>query len=146
MLANATTTALQMGARHAQDSATLLILYYKLQHIHAGSFSICEYGKAVEQLNYGVTMQTDRRNFLKTAGSLWVGAVWAPGCNGTDKEEESGRTILLSPQWITTTLDGLTVRLRAYNGELPGPTLELVPGETVEIVVDNQLTPYDSSA
>jgi FtsP/CotA-like multicopper oxidase with cupredoxin domain len=40
----------------------------------------------------------------------------------------------------------LPARLRAYNGQVPGPTLELSPGESISITVENGLPPYDSSA
>jgi suppressor of ftsI len=42
-------------------------------------------------------------------------------------------------------LDGHRVRLRAYNGQVPGPTITTRPGETLRIRVRNDLPPYDSS-
>ena len=44
-----------------------------------------------------------------------------------------------------TILDGHRVRLRAYNGQIPGPTMTVVPGQTLRIRLKNSLPPYDSS-
>src|SRR5258705_4136752 len=45
-----------------------------------------------------------------------------------------------------TTFDGHKVRLRAYNGKIPGPLIEARPGDTLRIRLKNSLPPYDSSA
>ena len=45
-----------------------------------------------------------------------------------------------------TVLDGHRVRLRAYNGQIPGPTITVTPGQTLRIRMKNSLPPYDSSA
>lgn len=57
-----------------------------------------------------------------------------------------------SEDWIVldtaikeTVLDGHRVRLRAYNGQIPGPTLTIVPGQTLRVRLTNSLPPYDSS-
>lgn len=42
-------------------------------------------------------------------------------------------------------LDGHRVRLRAYNGQIPGPTMTIVPGQTLRVRLINKLPPYDSS-
>jgi FtsP/CotA-like multicopper oxidase with cupredoxin domain len=57
-----------------------------------------------------------------------------------------GSSYELVAQWIETDLDGTPVRLRGYNGQVPGPLLETRPGETLRILVRNELPPYDSSA
>ena len=44
-----------------------------------------------------------------------------------------------------TILDGHRVRLRAYNGQIPGPTITIVPGQTLRVRLKNSLPPYDSS-
>jgi len=51
----------------------------------------------------------------------------------------------LVAQWIDAELDGTPVKLRSYNGQVPGPLLETQGGETLRIRVRNDLTPYDSS-
>jgi len=43
-------------------------------------------------------------------------------------------------------LDGNRVRLRAYNDQIPGPTITVTPGSTLRIRMKNALPPYDSSA
>lgn len=45
-----------------------------------------------------------------------------------------------------TVLDGYRVRLRAYNDQIPGPTITVTPGQTLRIRMKNALPPYDSSA
>ena len=45
-----------------------------------------------------------------------------------------------------TTLDGHRVRLRAYNDQIPGPTINVTPGQTLRVRLKNSLPPYDSSA
>jgi FtsP/CotA-like multicopper oxidase with cupredoxin domain len=47
--------------------------------------------------------------------------------------------------WIEKTLDGTRARLRAYNGQIPGPVLEMRPGETVRVTLHNRLTPHSSA-
>ena len=44
-----------------------------------------------------------------------------------------------------TIIDGHRVRQRAYNGQVPGPTMTVVPGQTLRIRLRNRLPPYDSS-
>jgi FtsP/CotA-like multicopper oxidase with cupredoxin domain len=75
-----------------------------------------------------------------TAGQAAAAAQPAPAASGPERRYE------LTAQWRETTLDGTPVRLRTYNGEAPGPTLEVLPGETLRILLRNELTPYDSSA
>jgi suppressor of ftsI len=42
--------------------------------------------------------------------------------------------------------DGTKMRLRAFNGQIPGPLMKIFPGQTVRIILKNSLPPYDSSA
>jgi suppressor of ftsI len=42
-------------------------------------------------------------------------------------------------------LDGTKVRLRAFNGQIPGPVMKILPGQTVRITLKNSLPPYDSA-
>ncbi len=51
----------------------------------------------------------------------------------------------LTADWLETELDGTRVKLRAWNGTVPGPVLEARPGDTMEVEVVNKLTAYDSS-
>lgn len=43
------------------------------------------------------------------------------------------------------TMDGVSVRLRAYNDQVPGPLIETRPGATLRIRLENGLPPYDSA-
>lgn len=88
-----------------------------------------------------------RRRFLQGVGASLLMPPLLTACTGeTDPVEgmPTSREITLTPQWVETTLDGLTVRLRLYDGVLPGPTLELFAGEQLTLHLDNQL-PMTSS-
>ena len=113
-------------------------------------------------------MTLDRRQFLIAAGGAVAGSALAAGCTvppefataltppaagghpahgaATPAPAGAERRYELTARWIETTLDGTPVRLRTYNGQAPGPTLEVRPGETLRILLRNELTPYDSSA
>ena len=43
--------------------------------------------------------------------------------------------------YATNQVGNQTVNLRSYNGQLTGPTLRLKPGDTLRILIDNQLPP-----
>lgn len=88
-----------------------------------------------------------RRRLLIGAGQLAAGAALAslPGC-GQSARGATRQSISLDAQWIDKIFDGTRVRLRSYNGTVPGPSMEFAPGNQLDIVVRNSLTPYDSSA
>lgn len=90
---------------------------------------------------------SSRRNFLQIVGGVIVASPFGSGC--TDDEPGDERTpnvsYTLAAQWLYTTMDDLKVKLRSYNGKVPGELLELSPGDLLEITLDNRLTPYDSS-
>jgi FtsP/CotA-like multicopper oxidase with cupredoxin domain len=117
-------------------------------------------------------MQLNRRQFMIGAGGVLSASVVAgcqvdptllappapagghaahgtlPPASGSDAlgaESAEPPDYELVPQWIETQLDGTPVRLRSYNGEIPGPLLETRPGETLRIRLRNELTPYDST-
>lgn len=101
-------------------------------------------------------MEINRRQFMIGAGALMAAGcqsgdlVLAPAHGGTgvaaaQPAPPADSTVDLIAQWVETELDGTRVRLRSYNGQVPGPTLEVHPGETVAINLRNELTPYDSS-
>jgi FtsP/CotA-like multicopper oxidase with cupredoxin domain len=115
-------------------------------------------------------MQLTRRQFLIGAGGAAAGGALA-GCQtpeglllappaphgahgaapAPDSAAGSGgsgpvREYELAAGWLDAQLAGTPVRLRAYNGTVPGPLLEARPGETLRIRLRNELTPYDSSA
>lgn len=98
-----------------------------------------------------------RRDFVRTAGELALLSPLLKACTDKDAlvdDTAAGQRVeyTLSPAWLTTTLEDpnmterYTVKLRAYNGALPGPMMEVAPGDTLVVTIDNQLTEYDSSA
>jgi len=56
-------------------------------------------------------------------------------------DEEFVPDIVLDCAFLTKVLDGHTVRLRAYNGTIPGPMIVTTAGRTLKIRVTNSLTP-----
>lgn len=95
-----------------------------------------------------------RRSFLSRSGSiLAIGSATATliptraaAQSPAPAPAGQSRDYRLTADWLVTTLDGTPVKLRAWNGTVPGPTLEARPGDTVNIEVVNNLTAYDSSA
>lgn len=61
-------------------------------------------------------------------------------------EEHFVPDLTLEVKWKIITLDGLKVKVRAYNDQIPGPMIVSKAGTTLKIRVKNALTPYDSSA
>lgn len=57
---------------------------------------------------------------------------------GTPAEQE----VRLVAQWIETELDGVPVRLRSYNGTVPGTLITTRPGQLLRVVVVNDLDDY----
>lgn len=95
-----------------------------------------------------------RRDFLSRSGGLLavgsaaVALVQTAATAQTKAAVETGpqRDYTLRAQWLHTTLDGTPVKLRAWNGTVPGPMLEARPGDTLHVDLHNDLTHYDSSA
>ena len=46
---------------------------------------------------------------------------------------------VLQPAWLETQMDGTPVRVRGYNGQIPGPTLTFTPGSDVTVKLQNRL-------
>ena len=53
--------------------------------------------------------------------------------------------IKLDCAFIDKVFDGVKVRLRAYNNQIPGPPMRIYPGQRVHITLKNSLPPYDST-
>ncbi len=51
----------------------------------------------------------------------------------------------LEAKWKIMTLDGVKVKVRTYNGSIPGPLIVAQAGTKLKIRLKNLLTPYDSS-
>jgi FtsP/CotA-like multicopper oxidase with cupredoxin domain len=54
--------------------------------------------------------------------------------------------VVLDAGFVIKTIDGLKVKLRAYNGQVPGPLIKTKAGRTLKVRVKNSLPVYDSSA
>ena len=101
-----------------------------------------------------------RRRLIKRTAALGVGAAAQPAFAATGATTlttaatptNPGTSPGASEDWIVletaikeTTIDGHRVRLRAYNGQIPGPTITVTPGQTLRIRLKNSLPPYDSN-
>ncbi|MBG6166488.1 FtsP/CotA-like multicopper oxidase with cupredoxin domain [Labrenzia sp. EL_195] len=98
-------------------------------------------------------MDSSRRNFLKTtiAGSLAAATTTASTdspaqANDHENLANDGDWLELRCALKEMVLDGRRVRLRAYNDQIPGPTITVKQGQKLRIRMQNDLPPYDSSA
>ncbi len=84
---------------------------------------------------------------LPLAGCQTAEVVRQPDGHPVPERPAGGRLVEidLTAAPLRTTLDGTDVILRAYNGSVPGPLLEVRPGDRLRITVKNRLPRYDSS-
>ncbi|WP_213803140.1 multicopper oxidase domain-containing protein [Granulicella sp. dw_53] len=73
--------------------------------------------------------------------STFNSAVEVDGMLPVAAPEDFVPDLVLDAAFITKILDGHKVRLRAYNGVIPGPMIETRAGRTLKIRVTNSLTP-----
>ena len=92
-----------------------------------------------------------RRQLLAGSAAVALGA-GAPQAFAEDAPAPAAEPAPVEGDWIEletaikeTVLDGHRVRLRAYNGQIPGPAIVTRPGATLRIRLKNSLPPYDSS-
>jgi FtsP/CotA-like multicopper oxidase with cupredoxin domain len=89
-----------------------------------------------------------RREVL-VLGAAAMATTLAGGCIRPVQRTEGGAGAdgfqLLEVKWHPKTLNGLSAKLRSYNGQVPGPVIYARPGEALRIRLKNSLTPYDSS-
>ena len=85
-----------------------------------------------------------RRDWLAAGGAM-VGAGLMQNGGRAQSVREAGQYEVLEARWTTAVFDGVTARLRSYNGQVPGPMLHARPGETLKIRLKNSL-PKTSSA
>ena len=89
--------------------------------------------------------QFSRREIVAGSAAIALAGLWRPEASGQSKRPSSERGwIVLEPRVKDTILDGTRVRCRTYNGQMPGPLIKVVPGETLRIRVKNSL-PRDHS-
>jgi hypothetical protein len=114
-----------------------------------GQFKAAGCTRGVPQL-VGVQVPTlSRRELLLSA----LGAAAAARCGrGSDSGETSAAAPSAATAGVTLTcalkdvvLNGTRTRLRAYNDQIPGPVIECVPGQRLQVTVKNALPQYDSS-
>ena len=92
-----------------------------------------------------------RRGFLTHSGSMLAigsAATALTTNNATARTATpSGplKQYTLTPQWVTGTLGDTPVKLRTWNGTVPGTMIVAEPGDRLDIDIVNNLTPYDSS-
>ncbi len=96
-------------------------------------------------------LKSTRRDLLKFSAAALVPAASLPGCSSDGPSARPLRRYTLPISFIEKEFPGeggakVRVRLRAYGGTVPGPLLEVNPGDEVRITLDNQLPYYDSSA
>lgn len=88
-----------------------------------------------------------RRRMLQ--GTSALGVLGLAGCRQSESDvvsfDGTVDSYSLTTAFMETTIDGKRVRLRAYNGQVPGPLIETAPGHRLDITLDNQLPEYDSS-
>ena len=73
--------------------------------------------------------ELSRRQLLAGSAVVALGAAAAPAVVGCSKNSDAAATghgdwVELETAMKETTLDGHQVRLRAYNGKIPGPLIE----------------------
>ena len=94
-------------------------------------------------------MTFTRRQVVSGSVAVAVGAVHRQSSAVAQESEsttsDDGEWFVLESAMKETILDGHRVRLRAYNGQIPGPTITVVPGQTLRIRMKNALPPYDST-
>jgi len=82
---------------------------------------------------------------------LLAAAVLAAGATACTRVEPDGKrgdqdnqSLTLECGWIRKELGGKQVKLRAFNGTVPGPMIRTRPGQLLRITLKNSLPPYDS--
>ena len=88
----------------------------------------------------------NRRRLLAGTAAAAIGAAVQSVAVGKAAAAPGDDWLVLETATKETVLDGHRVRLRAYNGQIPGPTITIVPGQVLRIRLKNNLPPYDSSA
>ncbi len=80
-----------------------------------------------------------------SAAAAAVGAVAGPAASRAAAPPKEN-IVKLECKFKKVTFDNITMNLRAYNDLIPGPAMEVFPGQRLRITVKNSLPPYDSSA
>jgi FtsP/CotA-like multicopper oxidase with cupredoxin domain len=84
-----------------------------------------------------------RRQLLRSGTALAGTAAAVKAANQNLRTEENGYHFL-ECKMIEKTMDGVRVKLRSYNGKVPGELITARPGGTLRFRVKNSLPPVDS--
>jgi suppressor of ftsI len=91
-------------------------------------------------------MHSITRRHLLGSGVALAGTAAAATAKGVEGDQYGGNdSLLLECKWIETTIDGVRVKLRTYNGKIPGELIKVRGGETLRIRVKNSLPPVSSA-
>jgi suppressor of ftsI len=82
-----------------------------------------------------------RRDLLKGGSAMLVGTLLQ---NKPKANIQARGYQTLECKNIEKVMDGTRVRMRSFNGQVPGPLIKTKPGDTLRIRVRNSLPPYDS--
>jgi FtsP/CotA-like multicopper oxidase with cupredoxin domain len=82
-----------------------------------------------------------RRELIRSGTALAGTAAAMKAASNTAAQEQS---LLLECKWIEKTIDGVRVKLRSYNGNVPGQLIKVRPGQKLRIRLKNSLPPVDS--
>jgi FtsP/CotA-like multicopper oxidase with cupredoxin domain len=89
-------------------------------------------------------MTMTRREFV-TGTTMAAAAAALPIKLAAEAQPDASNVWQLETQWKDAEWDGHKMRLRCYNGQIPGPMRIVQPGETLRIHLKNSLTHYDST-
>lgn len=81
-----------------------------------------------------------RRHLFEAAG-LALAASQITACKPEAKDTQA---LTLECNYIRKKMGGKNVKLRSFNGTVPGPMIKTKPGQMLKINVKNSLPPYDS--
>jgi FtsP/CotA-like multicopper oxidase with cupredoxin domain len=88
-------------------------------------------------------METMTRRQLILSGTALAGTAAATKAASNSGKKDND-CLLLECKWIEKTIDGVRVKLRSYNGNVPGQLIKAHQGQTLRIRVKNSLPPVDS--
>src|SRR5579864_2939642 len=88
-----------------------------------------------------------RREIVAGSAALALSAATrtAQAQQGADAAPPKENIIRLECAFKDVVIDKTRVRLRAFNDRVPGPPMQIYPGQTVRITVKNSLPPHDSA-
>src|ERR1700743_3829879 len=84
-----------------------------------------------------------RRDLLRSVPAVAVTAAVMQTAHETNAESHDW--LVLECKWIEKNIEGLRVKLRSYNGNVPGELIKAYPGQTLRIRLKNSLPPVDST-